>query len=463
MFFLSLEYLLLVSIVFAVYWSLPWRRVRLGLLLAASYLFYMSWSPKLVVLLLFSTGLDFTCGAQIAQATGPARRRWLVLSLVGNLGVLAVFKYYGFFVDSMVDLLHLAGIAAQERTLEIVLPLGISFYTFQTLSYTIDIYRGELRPTTSLLEFALFVAFFPQLVAGPIVRARDFLPQVTSRRPWNADDVHAGLERILLGVVKKGVIADNLGRFVDTVYADPSAYGPEGVWLAFLAFYGQIYGDFSGYSDIAVGSARLFGFRLPENFRQPWLAASPREFWRRWHITLSTWLRDYLYISLGGNRRGMRRLYVNLMITMVLGGLWHGAAWPYVVWGGFHGALLVVDRMRVGGEPSGLRRIPATLFMLVLTLVGWSLFRAPDMATFFALWERALFAPGGLLPRTFVMIPVLLAVLVLAESAGARVWRHLEAHGPAAWTWRPAVWVVGVMLVMFGAPASVQTFIYFVF
>ena len=463
MYFLSLEYLLLVVVTFAAYWAMPWRRGRLLLLLAASYLFYMSWNPKLIVLLLFSTGLDFACGAKIAQATGRARVRWLTLSLVGNLGVLGVFKYYGFFVDSFVELMGALGVPAQESTLEIVLPLGISFYTFQTLSYTLDIYRGHLRPTQSLLEFALFVAFFPQLVAGPIVRARDFLPQLTARIPWGAENVHLGLERILLGVVKKGVIADNLGIFVDRVFDSPDIYSRGAAWLALAAFYGQIYCDFSGYSDIAVGSARLFGFRLPENFRQPWLSASPREFWQRWHISLSTWLRDYLYISLGGNRHGPRRTYLHLMVTMLLGGLWHGAAWTFVLWGAFHGALLVLDRMAETSRMQGVQRAAAVGTTVFLTLVGWSIFRATDFANLLALWRQLLGAGGGVFPPVFLTVPVLLAVVVVTESWGARLWTRLHAADEFGWMGRAVGWATALLLIIFAAPVNTNTFIYFVF
>lgn len=463
MHFVSLDYATLLITTWLAYWILPWRRVRIALLLAASYAFYMSWNPRLVVLLLFSTGIDFVAGHALHTSESPtARKRWLMLSLVVNLGVLGVFKYYGFFVDSFVALLQSAGVDAQMHTWNIILPLGISFYTFQSMSYTIDIHRGQLTPTRSLLEFATFVAFFPQLVAGPIVRARDFLPQLAERRALRAADMQTGVDYILLGLVKKAVLADNLAPFVDAVFAAPAHADSVHAWVVLFAFYGQIYWDFSGYTDIAIGSARLFGFHIRGNFNRPYLSLSPREFWQRWHISLSTWLRDYLYIPLGGNQGGTRRLYRNLLLTMLLGGLWHGAAWPFVLWGAYHGALLCVHRWWSAGG----RRLPrpaAWPLMLTATLIGWLLFRAESIGDVAILLKALLPTASAPLAPAAVAALCFCGAGILMETLGPPVrilCNRRPVIGPLL---RGMLWALAVEIVLLGAPPDVQSFIYFVF
>ncbi len=463
MLFVSLPYATLLLATWVGYWALPWRRGRIALLLAASYLFYMSWNPRLVGLLLFSTGVDFVAGHAIAAATDPARRkRWLIASLVANLGVLGVFKYCGFFVDSFVALLQSAGIQANARSWDIILPLGISFYTFQSMSYTIDLYRGRLQPTRSLLEFATFVAFFPQLVAGPIVRARDFLPQLAERKRLAAGDLQEGVDRILLGVVKKAVLADNLAPFVDAVFAAPGATGTVHAWVALIAFYGQIYWDFSGYTDIAIGSARLFGFHIRGNFERPYLSRSPREFWQRWHISLSTWLRDYLYIPLGGNRGSQARLYRNLLLTMLLGGLWHGASWMFLLWGAYHGALLCLHRLWTDRG----RRMAAGIawpLMFLATLVGWMLFRANTPADM-AAYVTALLPTGPLtLSPAAVAALCFCAVGMVMETVGPSVRVWCDRDVPIGPVLRGVLWTVAVEVVIIASPSDLQSFIYFVF
>ena len=307
-------------------------------MLAASYVFYAWWDWRFLTLIWLSTAVDFVAGRALMASASPTRRRLLlVLSLATNLGMLGFFKYADFFVESFVNLMADLGLAVSAQPLGIILPVGISFYTFQTMSYSIDIYRGRLEPTESLLDFALFVGFFPQLVAGPIVRARDFLAQLATddRTPI---DTGRSLRLILGGLFKKIVIADVLAtELVDGVFANPGGATGLETLLAIYGYALQIYGDFSGYSDIAIGIALLLGFRFGDNFDQPYRAASLQEFWRRWHISLSSWLRDYLYVSLGGSRRGRLLTYRNLLITMLLGGLWHGAGWTFVVWGALHG------------------------------------------------------------------------------------------------------------------------------
>jgi D-alanyl-lipoteichoic acid acyltransferase DltB (MBOAT superfamily) len=340
-------------------------------LLAASYWFYAAWDYRFLTLIWISTVVDYVVGLRLAatRTSGSSlpRRLWLSMSLVTNLGLLGFFKYYGFFVESAADLLNGFGLGVSASTLSIVLPVGISFYTFQTLSYTIDIWRNKLDPTRNLVDFALFVAFFPQLVAH-----------------LNRGDVSAGLYLILVGLVRKVVIADTAGLIADRYFSDPGAYGTVELIAGVMLYALQIYGDFAGYSNIARGSARLLGFDLMRNFRHPYFAASVTEFWQRWHISLSTWLRDYLYIPLGGNRLGQRRTYINLMATMLLGGLWHGASWNFVVWGGLHGIYLAGHRLVTARRvANGLRvwsRAAGVAATFPLVAVTWLTFRLTDMS-----------------------------------------------------------------------------------
>jgi D-alanyl-lipoteichoic acid acyltransferase DltB (MBOAT superfamily) len=380
--FNSLEYLLFLPLVLLAD-ALVGRRwqARKLLLLAASYVFYMAWNPPFVLLLIGSTLLDHRAALEIA-ASDVRRRRvaWLTASAAGNLGVLAFFKY-GDFIGSNLWLALPEGTAYPPLLRDLILPMGISFYTFQSMSYTIDVYRGAREPARSLLDLALYVAFFPQLVAGPIVRAGQFLPQLENPRRPTAEDRLAGLDPLFRGLAKKVILADSLAAYVDLVYASPAEFGAASHWFALYAYAFQIYFDFSGYSDMAIGSARLLGFKIPENFRLPYLARGPADFWQRWHISLSTWLRDYLYVSIGGNRISRLFTYRNLLITMLLGGLWHGAAWGFVVWGAYHGGWLALHRA-LFRDRAGFR-VPAWL-SVVLTFhgvcLGWVFFRAQSLA-----------------------------------------------------------------------------------
>ncbi len=357
------------------------RRTRNSILLFASYVFYSAWDWRFLSLILISTVSDFVIGRYLHRSDGEhTRRRWLVLSIFINLSILGFFKYFNFFVDGFVQLLAHANVEIATPALHIVLPVGISFYTFQTMSYTIDVYRRKIEPEPELLNFAVFVAMFPQLVAGPIERAANLLPQIR-RATLRCEDYTEAFSLIAWGLFKKVVVADNLAMHVDRVYGNYHiATGPD-VYLATIAFAVQIYADFSAYTDIARGSAKLFGLELMENFRRPYLAVSPQDFWRRWHISLSTWLRDYLYFGLGGNRRGGRKIYRNLLITMVLGGLWHGASWNFLWWGAYHGVLLAGHRYLSGSR--WWLKLPTPLawfFMMHLTLLGWLLFRCANVA-----------------------------------------------------------------------------------
>ena len=389
MLFNSAEFLLgFLPIVLLVYYLLP-HRAQNAFLVVASCVFYASWDWRFLFPLLFTTSLDYWISQKLDEArrdgaSEKVRRRYLTLSVVANLGLLGVFKYFNFFAQSAVELAQFFGLQVSVHTFEIVLPVAISFYTFQALSYTIDVYRGQLHATRSFWDFFLAVLYFPHLVAGPIQRASFLLPQITRPRQIRWDQVKEGLHLIVWGFYKKVVIADNLAPIVERCYSTPNPTGGD-VLVGALAFGFQVYGDFSGYTDIARGIAKIMGFEFTLNFNLPFLAANPGDFWRRWHISLSTWLRDYLYAPLGGNRDGPSRTYLNIMITMLLGGLWHGAAWNYVIWGFYQGLVQVLHRvlkpaLDMIGRP--FSAVPSVwlviriLCMFTLTTYSWVLFRA---------------------------------------------------------------------------------------
>ncbi len=432
MLFNTFEFLFFFVAVYAIYVNLGHRAQNL-LLLGASYIFYGSWNPKFLLLIIVSTVVDYICGLAIARpCTVRVRKRFLYLSLSVNLGALALFKYFNFFIESLQDLAKLGGIELQTPHLAIILPVGISFYTFQTMSYTIDVYRRQLKPTRNILDFALYVAYFPQLVAGPIERGVKLLPQICRPRALTPELIRSGLWLILLGYFKKVVIADNMAMIVNPVFDDlGGSSGPE-ILIATYAFAFQIYGDFSGYSAIARGLSKLLGIELMVNFRRPYFATNPPDFWRRWHISLSTWLRDYLYIPLGGNRLGHRRTQINLALTMLLGGIWHGAAWHFVAWGVFHGSILMIHRTvsaLVGGpgHPGRVSRLLRMFFFFQLTCLGWILFRANSLSDVGLLlrrlggWATVDAAPKFSLTFTCAWMAVVLLPLAVIEISGE--WR----------------------------------------
>ncbi len=346
MLFNSLTFIAFFAIVLALHYApLPWRLKKFNLLIA-SYIFYGAWSPPFVLLLWLSTVLDWFVAKWLDQAEAPRRRRWLLFaSMAGNLGMLGYFKYGGFLLENFTHAMGALGMAYRAPEWDIILPVGISFYTFQTMSYSLDVYFRRAKPARSFLDFALFVTFFPQLVAGPIVRPVDLIPQFASPRVASARQFGWGWMLIVLGLFQKIVLADGfLAPVVDKVYGAKEMLPALDAWLGTLAFSGQIFFDFAGYTTTAIGTALALGFSIPDNFRAPYAAIGFSDFWCRWHISLSSWLRDYLYIPLGGNRQGPGRTYVNLMLTMLLGGLWHGAAWTFVVWGGLHGFYLCAER-----------------------------------------------------------------------------------------------------------------------
>lgn len=464
--FNSAEFMLFLPVVLILY-SLVLERARRRelLLIGASYFFYMSWNWKYAGLLAFSTVVDYTVGVFLRRETRPAMRKWiLAVSLTSNLGLLAIFKYYNFFVDLTVPAIGFLGWDLSFLRHELLLPVGISFYTFQTMSYTIDLYRGEQVFERDFIKFAVFVSFFPQLVAGPIVRARQFLPQLHTVPPVTVDRFHDGLLLVFRGLFKKIVLADLLATLaVDKVFADPSAFSS---WDLLFALYGyafQIYNDFSGYSDIAIGVAKMFGYELTVNFNRPYLSQNMREFWTRWHISLSTWLRDYLYISLGGNRAPPFRVRVNLMITMLLGGLWHGAALHFVLWGAYHGVLLMVTRMlpKDEGPVSIASMVQKQILCFHLVAFGWLLFRVQDLDNFMEYIR-------GLAHLSFGTQFSGVFYLVLGLAVFLHVVPRSYVEGVAGWfTERPvslqAAVYAGLLMVYCGLTLEAPSFIYFQF
>ena len=382
MLFNSAVFVCFFLLVYLLYRVLPFKWQN-PLLLTASIIFYGYWDWRFLTLIFTSTVVDYLCGIRMEKVKGSKRRIYLILSVVLNLGLLGFFKYFNFFTDNVTALLELLGFTVHHRTLSIILPVGISFYTFQTMSYTIDVYRGIHKPEHHFINFATYVSFFPQLVAGPIERANHFLPQIQNPRKVTASDIQNGLWMILWGYFLKLVVADNLAEVVNAVYNSQNPVGGLDILFGTYAFAFQIYGDFAGYSAIAIGIAQLMGFHLTTNFLLPYFVTSPSEFWRNWHISLSRWLRDYLYISLGGNRLGRIKTYRNLALTMLFGGLWHGAAWNFVIWGGFHGIILMIDHaIRNRRKESRLKsrfHILKMVLMFHVTCIGWLLFRATSL------------------------------------------------------------------------------------
>ncbi|HET8821099.1 MAG TPA: MBOAT family O-acyltransferase [Thermoleophilaceae bacterium] len=426
--FPTIEFAAFFLIVFVLSWALmPHPSAWRPFILAASYFFYGWVDWRWVLLLMASSLVNTVAGQVIARSPSQStRRRALIAAVAFDLGLLAVFKYLGFFVSEMDGALESIGLGSPLPLVQVVLPIGISFFTFQAISYVVDVYRGETR-VASLVDVAILQAFFPHLVAGPIVRANELLPQL--RTPRDPRTVLAGPAIFLIagGLLKKTVIADELARrVVDPVYSDPAAHSAAELTLAFYGFAAQIYCDFSGYTDMAIGLALLLGYQLPQNFNRPYMALSLQDFWRRWHMTLSRWLRDYLYIPLGGNRGGRRRTYRNVMLTMLLGGLWHGAAWTFVLWGGIHGAALSAERW--ARERFADVRLPAWAAWLVtfhVVCVAWVFFRAPDLGTAFdVLGGLGLSGPAPLVTLPLVLL-VLGAVAIQALPPGW--WRTAEA------------------------------------
>jgi D-alanyl-lipoteichoic acid acyltransferase DltB (MBOAT superfamily) len=467
--FTSIDFLIFFIICWLIQRILP-HRPRNLFLLATSYFFYGCWDWRFLSLIFLSTALDYVCSHRIARSSDPSIRNWyLTLSCVANLGLLGFFKYFNFFIDSATTLLHSAGYSGPDLHLNIVLPVGISFYTFQTMSYTIDVYRRDLTPLDNFIDFALYVAFFPQLVAGPIERGASLAPQMLRKKVASWEEIQTGTWLCTKGIFKKAVIADNMASIVNDVFGGSVSPSGTAVLLGLYAFAFQIYGDFAGYSDIARGTARMMGYELMLNFRLPYFATTPSEFWQRWHISLSSWLRDYLYIPLGGNRGGLGMTYRNLLLTMLLGGLWHGAAWTFVLWGAFHGTLLVIQRLVLPGVDSRLTTSAAgrwlqRLVMFHLICIGWLFFRAESVNQvlyFFQqlmthwTWNQELAQIGW---QIVLLCGPLMAVQAVEESTGdLNIIPHLTLIPRTL-----AYLVVLIMIMTLGSFGS-HEFIYFQF
>ncbi len=435
--FNSLQFALGLVTVVLVTWRLTYRKQNV-FLLVVSYAFYAAWDWRFLALLFISSVIGYTSGIALHAATDERRRKGILISRVAlNLGMLAIFKYAGFFVDGLSDLLGVVGLDTTAPTLSIILPIAISYYTFEEISYAVDIYRREIEPCRDVVTYGLFVAFFPKLVAGPILRPKELIPQIERPRPRpDRERVISALGLLLWGLVQKVVIADSLAVHVDDIFRDPSAMSWFALTVGTLCFAGQIYGDFSGYTDIARGAARLLGFELPLNFRQPYLSSSFTAFWRTWHMTLSRWLRDYLYIPLGGNKGGARRTMLNLMIVMLLGGLWHGAGWTFLIWGGIHGAMLAAERLsgsavdNSGVIPSA-RQLPRILLTFGLVCVAWVFFRADSLDIALEILGRILTLQGGIHVATAVPWLLIATVVFVASDL---IGRRLELRGPGSVT-----------------------------
>lgn len=473
-------------VVLAIYWKFSTQTHRKVWLLLASLFFYGTWDYRFLGLLVLTILVDFTLGIQIDRASSSrGRKAWLVVSLVSNLGILATFKYLGFLIHETSMLLSAFGWNIPHSTLEFVLPLGISFYTFQSLSYVIDVYRREIPATRALLDYALFVSFFPHLIAGPLVRAGAFLPQLAIRKHWERIPVRAALLFIASGYLKKSVLADNLAVLVDPIFSEPLAYGSFEVRAGVLAYSLQIYFDFAGYSEMARGLALLFGIEFPKNFSWPYLALGFSDFWRRWHMTLGEWFRNYVYISLGGNRRGGTQTVLNLALTMGLCGLWHGADSRFLAWGMLHGALLGLERWVRGAlstlpgwvRDSTVSRGLVRVFTFSVVTLLWVIFRAPDFRTASEVYVRVFHyvprLPQVRLDWFLVVMGLVALVHVVQSSRGLSIWTkltptfqrgvlRLQALSHSPWVEGPAWGLLAALLLWFTSVQRVP-FIYFQF
>jgi D-alanyl-lipoteichoic acid acyltransferase DltB (MBOAT superfamily) len=477
MYFNSLEFFVFLPIVFVLYWFVTKRNLNYQnlLIVAASYLFYGWWDWRFLSLIIFSSLVDYSIGILLKKEQKSSKRKLFVwISICINIGFLGFFKYYNFFIESFVDSFAFFGKQVQVNTLNIILPVGISFYTFQTLSYTIDVYYKRLEPTKNIISFFAFVSFFPQLVAGPIERATNLLPQFYKKRTFNYSDAIDGLRQALWGLFKKVVIADNCAKYANIIFNNSDDYSGSTLFLGAFFFAFQIYGDFSGYSDIAIGISRLFGFNLKRNFSFPYFSRDIAEFWRRWHISLSTWFRDYLYIPLGGSRGGTSMKIRNTFIIFIVSGFWHGANWTFIIWGFLNALyflpLMLANKNRVntdivaqGKYLPNIRELFQMTVTFLITLIAWVFFRANTVEHAFTflrdMFSWSLFSAPEILPN-YIMYLVFGFIIVewFGRNGEYAIERIDNIKKPLRW----ALYLLLIVL-MFRFAGEEQAFIYFQF
>ena len=475
MLFNSIDFAIFLPIVFVLYWLVLKNQLRLQnvLLLLASYIFYGWWDWRFLSLILFSTIVDFCIGLYLKKSSNIITRNYLLwTSVLVNIGLLMFFKYFNFFIDNFVSAFTFFGSEIQSNTLNIILPVGISFYTFQTLSYTIDVYKGRLEPTDNFIQFATFVSFFPQLVAGPIERAKNLLPQFNVKRHFDPNFAMSGVYLIIWGLFKKVVVADNCAFFVNQIFNGSADFSSMELFLGAVLFGFQIYGDFSGYSDIAIGVARLFGFSLMLNFSFPYFSRSIAEFWRRWHISLSTWFRDYVYIPLGGSRSSKYVNVRNVFIVFLVSGFWHGANWTFIIWGAIHALLFLPlllankNRTYVNETKMSLTQLPKIVLTFVLVTLAWVFFRA-DTANDAFLYITDIFSFKGFTIQLFYetsksllfsgIIGISILVMLFLELSAAQKNKREVILSPTK-----AI-VITILITFMGVFKNPSDFIYFQF
>ncbi len=471
MLFNSASFLVFFPVVLILYFAIPfkWRNV---LLLLSSWYFYMSWKFEYIILIIFSTSIDYIAGLKIEQTDNrTVKKRFLIFSLVGNLGILFFFKYFSFFIESFSSFFFASELCNEISDFDILLPIGISFYTFQSISYTIDVYRDRIKAESDFIKFALYVSFFPQLVAGPIERAGHLLKQFGQKFTFDYKRVSYGLKLMFWGFFQKVVIADNISRFVDIVFNNPASYFGWDIVLISILFSIQIYADFSGYTDIARGAAKIMGYDLMINFKRPYFASSIRDFWKRWHITLSSWFKDYVYISLGGNRVNKLKWIVAIIATFTLSGLWHGANWTFVLWGFYHALLYIIEyalfrRIKVYHKKNWIK-VFKILLTFGLVIFGWILFRAKSINDFFILIDN-IFSSSLLHPKVSFDRPSLL-IIFLSTLVLFAVWIIEIKKDIISYISEKPIWIrwgiyyfASLFLIGFG-DWGVKPFIYFQF
>jgi alginate O-acetyltransferase complex protein AlgI len=467
-------FIIVVLAALPVYYSLS-RVWQNAFLIVASYAFYSYWDYRFLVLIVITTVFNWYFSTAIHTSQKQATKKtWLIISLVLNLGVLGFFKYCNFFITTFIAAFQPFGFLPHVQILKLILPLGISFFTFKIMGCLIDVYRGRQAPA-DIMSFALFVSYFPEISAGPIGRAHAFLPQIDRKRTAAQEQIVAGLQLILLGYFKKKVIADGVAPYVDQLFTDTGQFMSLDLLCGMYLYTIQIYADFSGYTDIVRGISKLFGIEIMENFRQPYLSRNIREFWTRWHISLSSWLRDYLYIPLGGSHKGTGRTYANLLATMLLCGLWHGASWVFVAWGGIHGVYIAVNRLfrnSVGKPDSGgeegqsvIKSVVSVFITFHAVAFAWIFFRAPDFGTAWTYISSLLdMSRFGYVSSSLIVVTLFYLVLTLViDLPMYRAGRELLVTRETPWPWRAVVYALLILCISFLGETYVQPFIYFQF